>query len=118
MREDNTKRVKKKRTKALIDNITRGTLNVTVPVVYVPAQSHLTLGNPMDRSLQAPLSTGFPRQEYWSTLRFPSSGDLHNPGTEPVSPELADRFFTTEPAGFQSYDYTDTFCHLPLPLYV
>ena len=47
----------------------------------------------------APLSMGFPRQEYWSGLPFPSLEDLPNPGTEPVSPALADRFFTTEPLG-------------------
>ena len=32
---------------------------------------------------QAPLSVGFPRQEYWSGLPFPSPGELPNPGTEP-----------------------------------
>ena len=32
---------------------------------------------------------GFPRQEYWSGLPFPSSGDLSNPGIKPVSPALA-----------------------------
>ena len=32
---------------------------------------------------QDPLSLGFPRQEYWSGLPFPSSGDLPNPGIEP-----------------------------------
>ena len=34
---------------------------------------------------EAPLSTGFPRQEYWSGLPFPSPGDLPDPGTETVS---------------------------------
>jgi len=29
---------------------------------------------------QAPLSMGFPRQEYWSGLPFPSLGDLPTPG--------------------------------------
>ena len=37
---------------------------------------------------QAPLSVGFPRQEYWSGLPF-SSLDLSNPGTENQSPALA-----------------------------
>ena len=37
---------------------------------------------------QAPLSMGFPRQEYWSGLPFPSPGDLPHPGTEPESPAL------------------------------
>ena len=31
-----------------------------------------TLCSPMDSSPQAPLSTGFSRQEYWSGLPFPS----------------------------------------------
>ena len=35
---------------------------------------------------QAPLSMGFPRQEYWSGLPFPSPGDLPNPGIKPISP--------------------------------
>ena len=29
---------------------------------------------------QAPLSTGFSRQEYWSGVPFPSPGDFSNPG--------------------------------------
>ena len=29
---------------------------------------------------------GFPRQEYWSGLPFPSPGDLPNPGTELTAP--------------------------------
>ena len=48
---------------------------------------------------QAPLSMGFPKQEYWGGLSFPSPGDLPNPGIEPRSPALASRFFTTEPPG-------------------
>ena len=35
---------------------------------------------------EAPLSMGFPRQEYWSGLPFPSPGDLPDPGMEPTSP--------------------------------
>ena len=31
---------------------------------------------------QAPLSTGFPRQESWSGLPFPSPGHLPNAGIE------------------------------------
>ena len=48
---------------------------------------------------QAPLSTGFPKQEYWSGLPFPSLGDLPNPRTEPTYPALAGGFFTCEPPG-------------------
>ena len=49
---------------------------------------------------QVPLSTGFPRQEFWSGLPFPPLGDLPDPGITlrtPLSPELAGQFFTTEP---------------------
>jgi len=31
---------------------------------------------------------GFPRQEYWSGLPFPSPGDLPDPGIKPTSPAL------------------------------
>ena len=44
---------------------------------------------------QAPLSMGFPRQEYWSGLPFPSPGDLPDPGVKPetlMSPALASGF--------------------------
>ena len=34
------------------------------------------------------LSMGFPRQEYWSELPFPTPGDLPDPRIEPVSPAL------------------------------
>ena len=48
---------------------------------------------------QAPLSMGFPRQQYWSFgLPFSSPGDLPNPGIEPeslTSPALAGGVFTT-----------------------
>ena len=48
---------------------------------------------------QAPLSLGFPRQEYWGGLPFPSPGDLLKPGIDPKCPALAGGFFTTEPPG-------------------
>ena len=61
--------------------------------------SHARLfATPWRVTCQAPLSMGFPRQEYWSGLPFPSPGDLPNPGIEPTSlrsPALAGRFFTT-----------------------
>ena len=53
---------------------------------------------PMDCSLPGS-SVGFPRQEYWSGLPFPSLGCLPDPGIELVSPALAAVFFTTEPPG-------------------
>ena len=40
----------------------------------------VALCDPMDGSHgQAPLSMGFSRQEYWSGLPFPPSGDLPDP---------------------------------------
>ena len=61
------------------------------------AKSYLTLETTWTIACQATLSMGFPRQEYWSWLPFPSLGNLANPRIEPESPELAERFFTTEP---------------------
>ena len=46
---------------------------------------------------QAPPSMGFSRQEYWSGLPFPSSGDLPDPGIEPRSPTLQADALTSEP---------------------
>ena len=57
---------------------------------------------PWTVALQAPLSTGFSRQEYWSGLPFPPSGDLPYPGIKLASlasPALAGRFFTATPPG-------------------
>ena len=54
---------------------------------------------PWSVARQAPLSTGFLRQDYWSGLPFPSPGDLPDPGIKPGSPALAGRFFTTELPG-------------------
>ena len=45
---------------------------------------------------QAPQSMEFFRQEYWSGLPFPSSGDLLDTRIEPVSSVLAGGFFTAE----------------------
>ena len=47
---------------------------------------------------QAPLSMGFSRQEYWSGLPCPPSGNLPDLGMEPTSlksPALEGRFFST-----------------------
>ena len=54
---------------------------------------------PWTIALQARLSMGYPRQEYWSVLPFPPPGDLPDPGIPPLSPALAGVFFTTEPKG-------------------
>ena len=41
---------------------------------------------PWTVACQAPLSTGYPRQGYWSGSPLPSPGDLPDPGIEPGSP--------------------------------
>ena len=51
---------------------------------------------------QAPLSTGFSRQEYWSGLPFPSAGDLPHPRIEPGSPSLKADSLPSEPPGEQN----------------
>ena len=51
---------------------------------------------------QAPLSMGFPRQEYWNGFPCPPPGDLPDPGIEPVfpvPPALQVDSFTPEPPG-------------------
>ena len=61
---------------------------------------------------QAPLSTGFPRQEYLSWLPCHPAGDLPNPGIEPVSltsPALAGGFLTASATWEAPY----TWCTLP-----
>ena len=55
--------------------------------------------NPWTVACQAPPSIRFSRQEYWAGFPCPPAGDLPDPGTEPVSPALAGRFFATEPPG-------------------
>ena len=55
--------------------------------------------NPMDCSCQTPLFVGFPRQEYWSGLPFPSPGHLPSPEIECMSPALAGWFFPAEQLG-------------------
>ena len=62
-------------------------------------ESCLTLCDPMDCALQAPLFMVFSRQEYWSRLSFPSPGDLPKPDIKPVPSALVGGFFTTEPTG-------------------
>ena len=62
------------------------------------------LYKPMDCiACQAPLSMGFPRQEYWSGLPCSPPGDLPDPGIEPGSPALqADSLLSEPPDPTQS----------------
>ena len=64
----------------------------------VCAQLCPILCDPMDCSCQVSLSMGFPRQECWRGLPFPSPGDLPDPGIEPEIPALQADPLPSEPA--------------------
>ena len=55
---------------------------------------------------QAPLSMGFPRQEYWSGLPFLSPGDLPDPKIQPRSSALQADSVPSESPG-KSFSLTD-----------
>ena len=66
---------------------------------------------------QAPLSMGFPRQECWTGLPFPSPGDHPDPGIEhvsPVFPALQAYYLPAEPLGKHIY----ACMHVYMPLYL
>ena len=65
-------------------------------LVAVVSDSFLT---PWTAARPAPLSKGFPRQEYWSGLPFPSPGNILDPGIKPASPALQLDSSPTEPPG-------------------
>ena len=71
----------------------------TIPACALSCFSRIRIfAAPRTTALQAPLSTGFPRQEYWSRLPCSPPGDLPDPGIKPLSltsPALAGGFFTT-----------------------
>ena len=48
-------------------------------------------------ALQAPVSMGFSRHDYWGELPCPSARDLPNPGIRPGSPELQVDSLPSEP---------------------
>ena len=61
-------------------------------------QSCLTLQPHGLVACQAPLSMGFPRQEYWSSLPFPPPAGLPYPGMESVPSALqADSLLLSHP---------------------
>ena len=62
-------------------------------------QLSMTLCDPMDHSPPGASVHGFSRQEYWSGLPCPPTGDLPNPGIEPRSPALPVDSLLSEPPG-------------------
>ena len=74
--------------------------------VYARARAHSQslsptglFTTPWTVACQVSPSMGLSRQGYWSGLPFPTPRELHNPGTEPMSPPLAGGFFTIESPG-------------------
>jgi len=59
--------------------------SVICAVLCLVASVMTDSATPWTVACQAPLAMGFSRQEYWSGLPFPPSGDLPNPGIEPES---------------------------------
>ena len=85
--------------------------------VHVKSLSRVQLfATPWTAAHQAPPSTGFSRQEYWSGLPFLTPGDLPDPGIKPLSPLLAGGFFTTSATweAFDSLIYHLSPCLLPV----
>ena len=75
-------------------------VHIYMSICCLVTKSCLTFATLWTRAHQAPLSMGFPRQEYWSGYLFPPPGDLPDPGNEPkslMSPALPGRFFTIQP---------------------
>ena len=75
-------------------NYTKGHI-LNVSIVYEKGSesvSHSVISDSFWPHGPQPGFVGFPRQEHWSGLPFPSSRDLPNPGIES---RIASRFFTT-----------------------
>ena len=74
--------------------------NLAVTKVKVKSLSRVLLfATPWSVVYQAPQSTEFSRQEYWSGVPFPSPGDLPNRGIKPGSPTLQGDTLPSEPPG-------------------
>ena len=58
-----------------------------------------SFATPWTAALQAPLSMGFSRQEYWSGLPCPPPGDHPDPGIEPGSAASQADSLPSEPPG-------------------
>ena len=67
---------------------------------------------------QAPLSMGFPRQEYWRGLPFPSPGDLPNPSIEPRSSTLQSILYHLSHQGSPSKSLYTLLCILIFSIFL
>ena len=66
---------------------------------YLVTQSCPTLCNTLDCSLPGYYVMGFPWQQTFSMLSFPSPEDLPDPEIKHTTPALAGRLFNNEPPG-------------------
>ena len=66
-------------------------------IIHVYTIYMLFFVTPWTAAHQAPVSMGFPRQEHWSRLPFPSPGDLPDPEIKPRSPTLWADSLLSEP---------------------
>ena len=88
---------------SLVSPTLAGRFFTTVPPVAnggsgLVAMLFPTLVTPWLIAIQAVRFMGFPKQEYWNGLPFPSPGNLPDTGTEPVSPALHMDSLPTEPS--------------------
>ena len=86
--------------KRYIHTLFIATLSTTAKICVVwclVTQSCPTLCNPKGCSLPVSSVHGFSRQEYWSGLPCPPTGDPLNPKIEPRSPELQADSLLPEP---------------------
>ena len=68
--------------------------------VCVCTLSHVELfATPWTAACQAPLSMGFPSEEFWTGLPFPPAGDFLGPKDQTCVSCIVGRFFTTKPSG-------------------
>ena len=70
-------------------------------ILYYSLSCVLLFATPWTAAFQAPLSTGFCRQEYWSGI--PSLGDLPDPGIKPGSPVWQADSLPSEPPQKSTY---------------
>ena len=82
----------------LLDLRYRFIQNMLIPHAHVqPLSSVQLFVTTWTVAHQAPVSMGFPRQEYWSGVPFPSPGRLPDPGIKTRSPALQADSFPSEP---------------------
>ena len=83
--------LKRNRTQRPSQGLTMESSQIPSTLCYAHLLSHVPLFVTLWAvAHQAPLSMGFPRQQYRSGWPYSPPGDLLNPGIEPASPEALD----------------------------